>query len=139
MHTNFQLVCVLYLGRGAEKGWWGENGPTETCCCYCCTHYSHCMYWFSSNCKPSCYLTITCVVIFFSLLFQTVVNLPVSKALNTAITHSPALNVTVDLEVSPLLHVLTDHSAYFQVLLVFTYLSPSAFSHEYSCWQRDRS
>ncbi|KAF4081450.1 hypothetical protein AMELA_G00161470 [Ameiurus melas] len=28
----------------------------------------------------------------------TVVNLPVSKALNTAITHSPALNVTVDLE-----------------------------------------
>ncbi|KAI5627116.1 inner centromere protein A [Silurus asotus] len=47
----------------------------------------------------------------------TVVNLPVNKALNTTITHSPALNVTVDIEQSPQSYQITPKGKKVDVLV----------------------
>ncbi|KAI5100381.1 inner centromere protein A [Silurus meridionalis] len=47
----------------------------------------------------------------------TVVNLPVNKALNTTITHSPALNVTVDIEQSPQSYQITPKGKKVEVLV----------------------
>lgn len=70
---------------------------------------------------------------------QTVVNLPVSKAFNTTITHSPALNVTVDIEVRFSSFFVRIMHYLISFCLRSTGILSLAISHEYSCRQGDPS